>query len=51
MPQLDTTIDRSAQSPERMAAAIVTAFSMKTDPAAAKAILFVFCANQEPAEA
>ena len=51
MPQLDTTMDRSTESPVRMAAAIVAAFSMKTSPAAAKAILFVFCANQEPAEA
>jgi hypothetical protein len=51
MPQLDTTIDRSAETLERLMAAIVAAGTMKIDPAAAKAILFVFCANQEPAEA
>jgi hypothetical protein len=51
MPELDTTIDRSAETLERLMAAIVTAGTMKIDPAAAKAILLLFCANQEPAEA
>jgi hypothetical protein len=51
MPELDTPMDRSTETLERLMAAIVTAGTMKIDPTAAKAILFVFCANQEPAEA
>tara|TARA_A100001391_G_scaffold202827_1_gene193445 strand:+ start:1009 stop:1164 length:156 start_codon:yes stop_codon:yes gene_type:complete len=51
MPELDTTIDRSAETLERLMAAIVTAGTMKIDPTAAQAILLLFCANQEPAEA
>ena len=51
MPQLDTPMDRSSLSLERIAAALVTAGTMKMDPLASKAILFVFCAGQEPAEA
>ena len=51
MPELDTPMDRSAETLERLMAAIVAAGTMKIDATAAKAILFVFCANQEPAEA
>ena len=51
MPELDTTIDRSAETLERLMAALVAAGSAKIDPEAGKAILLLFCANQEPAEA
>ena len=51
MPQLDTALDRSSLSLDRIVAALVTAGTMKVDPLASKAILFVFCAGQEPAEA
>jgi len=46
-----TPMDRTFEALERTAAAIVTAGTMKIDPTASKAILFLFCANQEPAEA
>ena len=51
MPELNTPMDRTSETLERIAAAIVTAGTMKIDPAASTAILFLFCANQEPAEA
>ena len=51
MPELDTPIDRSAETLERLMAAIVAAGTMKIDPTATKAILLLFCVNQEPAEA
>ena len=51
MPELDTKIDRTPATLDRILAALVTAGTMKIDPLASKAILFVFCAGQEPAEA
>jgi|TARA_X000001382_G_scaffold83452_1_gene59028 hypothetical protein len=51
MPELDTALDRSSLSLDRIVAALVTAGTMKLDPLASKAILLVFCAGQEPAEA
>ena len=51
MPELDTALDRSSPTLDRIVAALVTAGTMKMDPLASKSILFVFCAGQEPAEA
>jgi|TARA_R100000664_G_C2623562_1_gene56441 hypothetical protein len=51
MPELDTTLDRSAATLDRLVAALVTAGTMKMDPLGSDTILFVFCAGQEPAEA
>ncbi len=51
MPELDTTMDRTPATLDRLLAAIVAAGTMEIDPTASKAILFVFCAGQEPAEA
>ena len=51
MPELDTKIDRSAETLERLMAALVAAGTAKMDPTAGQAILLLFCASQEPAEA
>ena len=51
MPELDTALDRTPATLDRLLAAIVAAGTMEIDPTASKAILFVFCAGQEPAEA
>ena len=49
MPELDTTIDRSAETLERLMAALVAAGTAKMDPTGGQAILLLFCARQEPA--
>jgi|TARA_R110000824_G_C14947514_1_gene650541 hypothetical protein len=51
MPELDTTIDRSAETLDRLLAAIVAAGTMEIDPTAGEAMMILFCAGQEPAEA
>ena len=51
MTELETALDRSSLSLDRIVAALVTAGTMEIDPTASNAILFVFCAGQEPAEA
>ena len=51
MPELDTTLDRSAETLDRLLAAIVAAGTMEIDPTAAEAMMILFCAGQEPAEA
>ena len=51
MPELDTTLDRSAETPDRLLAAIVAAGTMEIDPTAGEAMMILFCAGQEPAEA
>ena len=51
MPELNTKMDRTPATLDRLLAAIVAAGTMEIDPTASKAILFVFCAGQEPAEA
>ena len=51
MPELDTTIDRTAETLDRLMAALVAAGTAKMDPPAGQAILRRFCAGQEPAEA
>jgi hypothetical protein len=51
MPELDTTLDRSAETLDRLLAAIVAAGTMEIDPTAGEAMMILFCAGQEPAEA
>ena len=51
MPELDTTMDRSAETLDRLLAAIVAAGTMEIDPTAGEAMMILFCAGQEPAEA
>ncbi len=51
MPELDTTIDRSAETLDRLLAAIVAAGTMEIDPTAGEAMMILYCAGQEPAEA
>ena len=51
MPELDTTLDRSAETLDRVLAAIVAAGTMEIDPTAGEAMMILFCAGQEPAEA
>tara|TARA_X000001382_G_scaffold71699_1_gene49958 strand:- start:196 stop:351 length:156 start_codon:yes stop_codon:yes gene_type:complete len=51
MSELDTTIDRSAETLDRLLAAIVAAGTMEIDPTAGEAMMILFCAGQEPAEA
>ena len=51
MPELDTKLARTPATLDRLLAAIVAAGTMEIDPTGSKAILFVFCAGQEPAEA
>jgi len=51
MPELDTTLDRSAETLDRLLAALVAAGTAKMDPTGGKAIMLLFCAGQEPAEA
>ena len=51
MPELDTKIDRTAETLDRLLAALVAAGTAKMDPTAGQAILLLFCAGQEPAEA
>ena len=51
MPELDTTSDRTAETLDRRMAALVAAGTAKMDPTAGQAILLLFCAGQEPAEA
>ena len=51
MPELDTKIDRTPVTLDRLLAALVAAGTAKMDPAGGKAIMLLFCAGQEPAEA
>jgi len=51
MPELDTTMDRSAETLDRLLAAIVAAGTMEIDPTAGEAMMILYCAGQEPAEA
>ena len=51
MPELDTTLARSAETLDRLLAAIVAAGTMEIDPSGGQAIMLLFCAGQEPAEA
>ena len=51
MPELDTKIDRTAQTLDRLLAAIVAAGTMEIDPTAGEAMMILYCAGQEPAEA
>ena len=51
MPELDTTIARSAETLDRLLAAIVAAGTIEIDPTAGEAMMILFCAGQEPAEA
>jgi len=51
MSELDTTIDRSAETLDRLLAAIVAAGTMEIDPTTGEAMMILFCAGQEPAEA
>ena len=51
MPELNTTLDRSAETLDRLLAAIVAAGTMEIDPPAGEAMMILFCAGQEPAEA
>lgn len=51
MPELDTKIDRTPATLDRLLAAIVAAGTMEIDPTAGEAMMILFCAGQEPAEA
>jgi|TARA_E500000318_G_scaffold62302_1_gene57697 hypothetical protein len=51
MPELDTKIDRTPATLDRLLAAIVAAGTMEMDPTGGQAIMLLFCAGQEPAEA
>jgi hypothetical protein len=51
MPELDTALDRSAETLDRLLAAIVAAGTIEIDPSARDAMMILFCAGQEPAEA
>ena len=51
MPELDTTIDRAHATLDRLLAALVAAGTAKIDPTGGQAIMLLFCAGQEPAEA
>tara|TARA_B100001093_G_scaffold306380_1_gene292446 strand:+ start:834 stop:989 length:156 start_codon:yes stop_codon:yes gene_type:complete len=51
MPELDTALDRSASTLDRLLAAIVAAGTLEIDPTAGEAMMILFCAGQEPAEA
>jgi hypothetical protein len=51
MPELDTALDRSSPTLDRIVAALVTAGTLAIDPTTAESMMILFCAGQEPAEA
>ena len=51
MPELDTKIDRTPATLDRIVAALVTAGTLAIDPTTAESMMILFCAGQEPAEA
>tara|TARA_B100001094_G_scaffold322576_1_gene372124 strand:- start:317 stop:472 length:156 start_codon:yes stop_codon:yes gene_type:complete len=51
MLELDTPIDRSTETLDRVLAALVAAGTLEIDPTAGEAMMILFCAGQEPAEA
>jgi hypothetical protein len=51
MPELDTALDRSSPTLDRLVAALVAAGTLEIDPAQSEVMLTIFCAGQEPAEA